>query len=130
MAADGERGRLWFWDEGQNRHRFFASRPQPTRVHIAAGTVVQTKTGAGSVKSGAVVQSAVGPRPRKAAPAPPACKGELADVRILALRPDWTPDELKACYRRLAFLFHPDRGGDASAFAAVTEAYDRLRALC
>ena len=36
--------------------------------------------------------------------------------------------EVKTAYRRLAKLYHPDRGGDAKLFTRVKEAYDAAKA--
>lgn len=38
-----------------------------------------------------------------------------------------TPDEIKKAFRKLAMSHHPDRGGDASAFQKINEAYDTLK---
>jgi curved DNA-binding protein len=38
-----------------------------------------------------------------------------------------TPDEIKKAYRKLAMSHHPDRGGDASNFQKINEAYDILK---
>ena len=45
---------------------------------------------------------------------------------ILAIRPDASPEEIRAAYRRLAKRHHPDVGGESIAFRAVQEAYDAL----
>lgn len=45
---------------------------------------------------------------------------------ILAIRPDASPEEVRAAYRRLAKRHHPDVGGEAIAFHAVQEAYNTL----
>jgi len=46
--------------------------------------------------------------------------------RILGVNPKTTPEELKAAYRKLAAIHHPDRGGDKDKFAEIQEAYDLL----
>jgi len=49
--------------------------------------------------------------------------------RILELPPESTDQEIKAAYRRLAKLYHPDRSGDDSTrgrFIDVNEAYEVL----
>ena len=45
---------------------------------------------------------------------------------ILAVRPDASPEEIRAAYRRLAKRLHPDVGGESVTFHAVQEAYDAL----
>ncbi len=42
----------------------------------------------------------------------------------LGLASTATPDEVKAAWRRLAMLKHPDRGGDPVAFDKLRKAYD------
>jgi len=37
-----------------------------------------------------------------------------------------TLDELRKEYRRLAFLFHPDKGGDTAIMQVINDQYDRL----
>lgn len=46
---------------------------------------------------------------------------------VLGVSPDATEDEIKAAYRRACMTHHPDRGGDAAAFQAVTEAFAALQ---
>lgn len=50
------------------------------------------------------------------------------DRRLLGVPEDAGRDELRRAYHRLAFLHHPDRGGDAVRLAAVQAAYERLLA--
>lgn len=45
---------------------------------------------------------------------------------ILAVSPDASPSEIRAAYRRLAQIHHPDVGGTPANFHAVQEAYDAL----
>jgi hypothetical protein len=45
---------------------------------------------------------------------------------VLGVRPGASPDEVRAAWRRLVRDTHPDRGGDESAFARVTDAYRAL----
>jgi curved DNA-binding protein CbpA len=45
---------------------------------------------------------------------------------ILAVRPNASPEEIRAAYRRRAKQHHPDVGGDSVTFRAVQEAYDAL----
>src|SRR5690349_16830562 len=50
-----------------------------------------------------------------------------SDLKVLGL--DCIPssrDELRRAYRRAAKATHPDAGGSATAFRAVTEAFERL----
>lgn len=37
------------------------------------------------------------------------------------------PEKIKSAYRKLAMIHHPDRGGDASAFAKIQDAYQLLK---
>lgn len=46
---------------------------------------------------------------------------------ILGIRPGATPDEIKAAWKRKAFAFHPDRGGDPEDFKRALWAYETLR---
>ena len=42
---------------------------------------------------------------------------------VLGVRFPCSVDDIKAAYRRLAFISHPDRGGDAAEFRSVERAY-------
>jgi curved DNA-binding protein CbpA len=53
--------------------------------------------------------------------------GAVTHYSILQVRPSATLREIKAAFRRLALETHPDRGGDAAAFARVAEAFEVLR---
>lgn len=44
----------------------------------------------------------------------------------LGAQPDWSYDQLREAYRRLAKEHHPDRGGDAERFKRVQNAWDVL----
>ncbi len=44
----------------------------------------------------------------------------------MGLPPSATDDEIRARYRELAMVAHPDRGGDPVVFRLLTEAYDVL----
>lgn len=43
--------------------------------------------------------------------------------RVLQCSPRATPEEIRASYRRLARLNHPDQGGSTSAFQSLASAY-------
>lgn len=45
---------------------------------------------------------------------------------VLGVRPDATPGEIRAAWRRAARATHPDRGGDAAEFAIVASAHARV----
>lgn len=50
-------------------------------------------------------------------------------IHILGLKPDFSEDELKVCYRKMARKYHPDINKSADAgnmFMLVKEAYDYL----
>lgn len=49
-----------------------------------------------------------------------------SDWELLNLEPPCTVEELKKSFRKLAFAYHPDLGGDAAKFIQVKAAYDRL----
>lgn len=44
----------------------------------------------------------------------------------LQVSPDASPEEIRRAWKRRAFEFHPDRGGDPDLFRAVLEAYETL----
>lgn len=46
--------------------------------------------------------------------------------KILGISKTATAEDVKKAYRRLAHKYHPDKGGDASKFKEVTEAYQIL----
>ena len=46
---------------------------------------------------------------------------------ILGVSSDATPAQIKAAYRDLVRLTHPDRGGDPDAFILLNQAYETLR---
>ena len=48
--------------------------------------------------------------------------------RVLGVAPDASEVEVEAAYRRLVKTAHPDAGGDAARFRAITEAYRRAKA--
>lgn len=45
---------------------------------------------------------------------------------VLHLLPSAPPEVIKAAYKALALITHPDRGGDAEAFRKIQEAYEEL----
>lgn len=45
---------------------------------------------------------------------------------ILGLNTQATDDEVKKTYRKLAMLYHPDKGGDEKKFKEITEAYENI----
>jgi hypothetical protein len=45
---------------------------------------------------------------------------------VLGVRADADADEIRARYRELAKICHPDAGGDAAAFVRLTQAYKAL----
>ena len=51
---------------------------------------------------------------------------EAADYKMLELKPGATKEEVRRNYNRLAKQYHPDLGGDAEIFQAMTAAYKRL----
>ncbi len=67
--------------------------------------------------------SARPPRPVRAAVGEPASAWS-----VLGLAPAATLVEIKRAYRQRALAAHPDRGGDADAFRALTDAYQKLLA--
>ena len=53
----------------------------------------------------------------------------LTNLHILELELPTTRDAVQRAYRRLAKLYHPDRGGLSAQFIAVKQAYDNVRIL-
>ncbi len=45
----------------------------------------------------------------------------------LGVRKNCTRDELKEAFRTKAQLVHPDRGGDATAFIQLRQAFDQIK---
>ena len=56
----------------------------------------------------------------------PALRDKYLSTLELTLGQTYTANELKAAWRKMAFKTHPDRGGSATAFSAVREAYKAL----
>ncbi|MCL6558838.1 MAG: J domain-containing protein [Firmicutes bacterium] len=48
------------------------------------------------------------------------------DYTVLGVTPGATLQEIKAAYRRLAKVYHPDAGGDPEAFMRIHAAYQNL----
>ena len=44
-------------------------------------------------------------------------------IRILGLTKNYTPDDIKKNYKRLAMKYHPDKGGDCDLFQELNMAY-------
>jgi hypothetical protein len=53
--------------------------------------------------------------------------GGIAWWDVLGVRPDASPEEIDAAYRRLARQHHPDAGGSHEAFLRLAEAYQQAR---
>jgi hypothetical protein len=53
-------------------------------------------------------------------------KPVLSPYEALYLLPTAPMEVVKAAYRALAFIYHPDRGGDAEAFKDITKAYEEI----
>ena len=70
-----------------------------------------------------------GPAPAAAAPPPPPQSRDMSmeEARsILGVGPDATPKEVKAAYRRLIRMAHPDKGGTTGLATQLNAARDRL----
>ena len=60
---------------------------------------------------------------------PPPVKPKASDPYVmLHLLPSAPPEVVKAAYRALAVLNHPDKGGDTNAMQRINDAYRRLAA--
>ena len=44
--------------------------------------------------------------------------------KVLEVRKNATPEQLKLAYRKQARIHHPDKGGDANRFAAIQKAWE------
>ena len=51
----------------------------------------------------------------------------MTPYEILGVSADATPEEIKAAWKKKAFSFHPDRGGDPEDFKRALRAYETLR---
>ncbi len=51
----------------------------------------------------------------------------MTPYEILGVSVDATPEEIKAAWKKKAFSFHPDRGGDPEDFKRALRAYECLR---
>ncbi|ASP40303.1 molecular chaperone DnaJ [Bacterioplanes sanyensis] len=49
------------------------------------------------------------------------------DLALLELDNTASDDDVRQQYKRLAMRYHPDRGGDAARFNAISQAYERLK---
>lgn len=54
------------------------------------------------------------------------CDKRVEALAVLELDAEADWPAVRASYRRLAAIHHPDRGGDATQFMSVREAYERL----
>lgn len=96
-----------------------------TRAKQKARTYQQRQTYQGNRQQQRQQQQKQRPGPGKAASSAPAVPPE---AQLLGLSVWPVPEaELKRAYRLRAKQTHPDVGGDAHAFRAVTDAYERLR---
>jgi hypothetical protein len=65
----------------------------------------------------------------EAAPPPPSSppgRSPASPYDVLWLRPGAPPELVRAAYRALAQLHHPDRGGDHETMVAINRAFDAL----
>ena len=51
---------------------------------------------------------------------------EKSAMKILKLKPDYTIEQLKSEFRKLALQTHPDKGGNEQLFFIATKAYKTL----
>ncbi len=52
---------------------------------------------------------------------------QLTHYEVLGLLPDASVHEIKAAYRKLSKIHHPDKGGDKEDFSKIYEAYLTLQ---
>lgn len=98
----------------EQRARRSAPRAGPTEAEEQAAFDEWFKNS----KYGRAEKPFVAPKQESAAPS--------TDTQLLGLPAVFTSAQLKKAYRAKAFLTHPDRGGSASSFTAVQNAYERL----
>jgi hypothetical protein len=51
------------------------------------------------------------------------------EYSVLFVTPDAPPEVIKAAYRTLAMMYHPDKGGDKEKMVQLNAAYDRLKII-
>jgi len=59
-------------------------------------------------------------------PALPTVSNRRNFYRLLQVQPDAVPEVIKAAYRALMAMHHPDKGGDHATAASITDAYATL----
>jgi hypothetical protein len=67
------------------------------------------------------------PPPPPPPPRSPPGRGPASPYDVLWLRPGAPPELVRAAYRALAQLHHPDRGGDHETMVAINRAFDALQ---
>lgn len=60
----------------------------------------------------------------------PESAGKLAWWEILKVSPDAPLAEIRACYKQLATLYHPDAGGSSDRMAELNRAYEEAQRSC
>jgi hypothetical protein len=65
-----------------------------------------------------------------ALPPPSATPAQQTWWQVLGVPNSATRDDVRAAYRRLASIHHPDRGGSAATMAAINAAHDAGLATC
>ena len=53
-----------------------------------------------------------------------------SSMELLDLFPPITMEDIKRAYRKMAKLYHPDKGGCSDKFIAVNDAYNELLITC
>lgn len=64
------------------------------------------------------------------APAPPVAASTSNCWHVLAILPTKDRDKVESAYKKMALVYHPDRGGNSAAFQTLTKAKDRALELC
>jgi DnaJ family protein C protein 9 len=54
------------------------------------------------------------------------CFGKQSLYECIGVSPEASPEAIKSAYRKIALRFHPDKGGDASKFQALSAVYGIL----